>query len=135
MKLTSASVYAVRGLVFLARHPGDHSITAETIAGPEGLSEVFLRKVLAQVGAAGAVRSTRGLHGGYALARPARRITLLDVVEAVEGPLRRDVPRWESGAAGARLDARLQVVCDAAAEAVRVRLRKVTLAQLAAVST
>jgi hypothetical protein len=53
------------------------------------------------------------------------------LVEGIDGPVRRDVPRWTKAVAGLRLDARLQAVCDAAAEVARRRLRRVTLAELA----
>jgi Rrf2 family protein len=130
MKLTSASVYAVRALVYLARRRGDRPVTAATIAKAEGLSEVFLRKALGSLVSAGVLLSLRDLDGGYRLGRPAKAVSLLDVVEAVDGPLCGNVPRWKSGAAGARLDARLQRVCDTVAEAVRERLASATVAEL-----
>jgi Rrf2 family protein len=131
MRLTSATASAVRALLYLARHPGDRLVTAETIAAAEGLSEIYLRKVLKPLASAGVLRSVMGPGGGYRLARPARRISLLDVVEAVDGLVCLDVPRWESGTSGVRLDAQLQLVCDGVAEGVRRQLRRVTLAELA----
>jgi Rrf2 family protein len=131
MKLTSASVYAVRGLAFLAQHPGDRPVSAATIAGAEGMPELYLRKVLKPLASAGVLLSLRGPGGGYRLGRPAKAVSLLDVVEAVDGPIRGDVPRWATAPMGARLDGRLQLVCDAVAEAVRKRLRRVNIADLA----
>jgi Rrf2 family protein len=130
MKLTSASVHAVRALAYLARHPGGRPVSAETIAAAEGLSHGFLLKALKPLAAAGVVRSDRGPSGGYRLARPARSLTLLDVVEVVDGPLRGEAPAV-GGGKHARLDARLQRVCEALAETVRGRLRRVSLAELA----
>jgi Rrf2 family protein len=130
MKLTSASVYAVRGLAFLAQHPSDRLVTAATIAGAEGLSELYLRKVLMPLVSTGVLRSVMGPGGGYRLGRPARAVSLLDVVEAVDGPIRGNVPRWTTAPTDARLDARLQRVCDVVAEAVRERLAGVTVAEL-----
>jgi Rrf2 family protein len=49
--------------------------------------ESFLAKILKPLVEKGLVRATRGAHGGYGLARPARDITFLDVIEAVEGPV------------------------------------------------
>jgi Rrf2 family protein len=130
MKLTSASIHAVRALVFLARQGGDGLTRAHVIATAEGLSPGFLGKALEQLASAGVLQSVRGPNGGFRLARPARRVTLLDVVQAVDGPVRGQVPRVAIGEDG-RLDARLQQVCDRAAETVRRRLRAVSLADLA----
>jgi len=130
MKLSRACGYALLALAYLARHGGNGPVTVDGIAAAEGLSESFLRKSLESLAGAGVLRSERGRGGGFRLARPARRITLLEVVEAVDGPVRRLVPRFADGDS-ARLDARLQEVCDDAAEAVRRRLGKVSVADLA----
>src|SRR5262249_33109863 len=87
-------------------------------------------KVLKPLVSAGVLVSLRGPHGGYRLAKPAAGVNLLDVVGAVDGAVRGEVPRWEAGAGG-ELDDRLQAVVDATAEAVRGQVRKVTVADLA----
>jgi Rrf2 family protein len=130
MKLTSACVYALRALVYLARHREGGFVSVEEIAGAGSPSESFLRKSLKPLASAGVLRSSRGPHGGYQLARPARSITLLEVVEAVEGPVRGQAVPVADGE-GALLDARLQEVCEGVAEAVRRRLGKVSVADLA----
>jgi Rrf2 family protein len=130
MRLTSASVYALRALAYLARREGDGPVSSSTIAAAAGLSEVFLLKSLRPLVAAGVLRSEPWRGGGFCLARPARDLTLLEVIEAVEGPVRGRAP-GVGGLEGARLEAELQEVCDAAAEAVRRRLRTVSLADLA----
>jgi Rrf2 family protein len=131
MNLSSATACALRALAFLARHEGGGLMPSRATAAAAGLPALYLLKVLKPLAAAGVLLSARGPNGGYRLARPAKRITLLDVVEAVGGPVRGDVPRWAADADGARLDARLQEVCDAAAEVARARLRKVSVADLA----
>src|SRR5262245_60950013 len=132
MKLTSACVHALRALTYLARHQGEGFVpAAEAIAGAEGLSGTFVRQALTSLARGRVVLASRGSRrGGYRLARPARDITLLEVVEAVEGPVRgQAVP--VAGREGALLDARLQEVCESVAESVRRRLGKVTVADLA----
>jgi Rrf2 family protein len=128
--LSRTSGYAVRALVFLTWHEEDGPVSAEKIAAAEGLPRQLLEKILGRLGSAGAVRSTQGLHGGCRLARRPKDVTLLDVVEAVDGPVRGDAPRWESGATG-DLDARSHTTCSRAAETVRKQLRKGTVADLA----
>jgi Rrf2 family protein len=115
--------------VFLARHRGAGLVGAEVLAADGRMPLRFLRRALASLVGAGALHAEQGPRGGYRLARPAGRITLLDVVEAIDGPLRGEAPRLGGDA---RLDARLREVCDGVAAAVRARLRRVPLADLAA---
>jgi Rrf2 family protein len=129
MRFTSACVYDLRALVHLARHGGG-PVASHTIAAAEGLSEKFLLKALMPLVKSGVLRSERGQGGGYRLVRPARSITLLDVVEALDGPVRGEAP-GVGGRGHAQLDGRLQKVCEGVAELVRRRLRRVTVADLA----
>jgi Rrf2 family protein len=130
MKLTRSSRQALAGLVYLARQPPGAWYTAQEVAQAEGLPETFLMKLLGQLVKAGVARQVKGPGGGYSLARPAKEITLLEVVEAVDGPI-----RGESAGVGAgeatMLAKRLQAVCDGAAELLREWLAEVTLAALA----
>ncbi len=57
------------------------------IAEAQGIPPSFMAKILRSLVRARLLRSSRGVHGGFALAKPAAKITLLDVVEAIEGPL------------------------------------------------
>jgi Rrf2 family protein len=127
MKLSLAAAYALHALVLLARHEGGGLVRADALAG--GRTPVrALRKALTSLVGAGVLYGSRGAGGGYRLARPAVSITLLEVVEALDGPVKGEVPRLGKDAG---LDARLREVCDRIAAAVRARLRKVTLADLA----
>jgi Rrf2 family protein len=127
MKLSHAAAYALRALVLLPGHEGGGLVWSDVIAAGR-MPWRFLGKVLAWLVAAGVLHGSRGPGGGHRLARPARRITLLEVVEAVDGPVKGEAPRVGRDA---RLDARLQRVCDGIAVAVRARLGKVTLEDLA----
>jgi len=77
---------------------------------------------------AGLLRSAPGPGGGYRLARPAARVTLLEVVEAVDGPIRREAPLAQAAWAG--FDSRLGAVCGGVAGLVRRRLAAVRLSGL-----
>ncbi|HKI37607.1 MAG TPA: Rrf2 family transcriptional regulator [Gemmataceae bacterium] len=130
MKLTRASSYALQALAYLVDQPTDKSMASHIVAEARGIPERFLLKVLQPLVAVGVLRSIKGPNGGYRLARPPKQITLLEVVEAVDGPIRGAAPAvGKDGAAS--LDKRLQVVCEGAADLVRERLGKVTLAELA----
>jgi Rrf2 family protein len=128
MRLTHASAYALTYLVHLARERPDRPVPSHEAAREAVLPERFLMKVLRPLVWAGVLRSVRGPSGGYTLARAPKDVTLLEVVEAVDGPLRGDA--GAVGTEGVALDRRLQAVCDGAAALVRERLAQVTLAEL-----
>ena len=130
MKLTTASRYAVQALAHLARLPPGAWGRARDIAGAASLPDPFLGKVLSQLVKAGLARSVKGPRGGYSLARAPGEITLLDIIEAVDGPIRAESAGVSPGGATA-LDRRLQAACDGAAEMLREWLAEVTLAVLA----
>ena len=62
-------------------------MTAERLADAQGIPQKFLQNILLELRRAGIVASHRGPEGGHVLARPADRITVADVIRAVEGPL------------------------------------------------
>jgi Rrf2 family protein len=130
MKLSRASGCALAGLVQLARGQDNRLLPSHKIALAAGLSGKFLLKMLRHLATADVLRSSKGPHGGYQLARPARDISLLEVVEAVDGPLHPDAPRL-GGAATEDLDRRLDRVCRQASDELRDYLRGVSLADLA----
>jgi Rrf2 family protein len=129
MKLTRASSYALAALAHLAREKPTAPVASHDMAAADGTPERFLLKVLKPLVDARVLRSQKGPSGGYVLARAPRDISVLEVVEAVDGPIRGDAPAVGSGAA-ATLDKRLQAVLDEAAGLARERLARVTLADL-----
>lgn len=78
--------YATLVMTCIATHPGDVLSTAQ-IAEEAHLELPTVSKLLKSLGHAGLVDSFRGVNGGYRLARPAQKISLADIVEAIEGPL------------------------------------------------
>jgi Rrf2 family protein len=130
MKLTAAGRYALRALAHLAALEENTWVAAHDIARPCGIPEDFLLKVLKHLATAGLLHSLKDPNGGYRLARPAKSITLLEIVEAAGGPLHGLAPAVE-GAAAAGLNRQLAEVCDAAADVTRKELRKVRLSDLA----
>lgn len=87
LRLTSAGDYAIRSMIFIASLPEGAMSGSREIARAQGIPESFMAKILRGLVRAGLLRSFRGAHGGFGLARPGSEITLLDVVEAIEGPL------------------------------------------------
>jgi Rrf2 family protein len=79
--------YALRAAIYLASQPETRISTFREIAHRMEMPEDFLAKILKLLADKGLVKSTRGSHGGYRLAKPAREVSFLDVIEAVEGPV------------------------------------------------
>jgi Rrf2 family protein len=79
--------YGLRAMIYLASIPTEAVVPFREIARQMMVPEDFLAKILKTLVDQGLVHSTRGPHGGYALARPSRDISFLDVIEAVEGPI------------------------------------------------
>jgi Rrf2 family protein len=83
--------YGLRAMIHLAGLPPGVVGTLQDLSSTLHLPREFLAKILKGLAAEGLVRSTRGAHGGYQLARPARAISFLEVIEAVEGPVQLNV--------------------------------------------
>jgi Rrf2 family protein len=84
LQLTKRADYGVRAMLALARAP-EERLTAPRIAATMHIPAHFLPQVMADLARAGLVHSTAGRSGGYRLAREPGEITLLEVIDAVEG--------------------------------------------------
>jgi Rrf2 family protein len=87
MEITQQADYAVRAILDLALRPSGERASCEEIARRQNIPVAFLTKICARLAAEGLVQSQRGVNGGVWLARPAHEITLLQVVEAIDGPI------------------------------------------------
>ncbi|MFH1058619.1 MAG: Rrf2 family transcriptional regulator [Pseudomonadota bacterium] len=86
LKISEAASLALHTMVLLAANPG-RTLATRDIAALLRVSEAHLAKVLQRLARSGLVNSQRGPKGGFNLARPPEAISLLEVYEAVEGPL------------------------------------------------
>lgn len=86
LKISEAASLALHAMVFLAAKP-HRLVSTREMASTLHISEAHLSKVLQRLARAGLVRSIRGPKGGFMLTRAGDRISLLDVYEAIEGPL------------------------------------------------
>ena len=132
MRISVKVDYAIRAMAELAAAGRQDPLKADDIAARQDIPAPFLLSILADLRQAQLVRSARGRHGGYILARTAEEITLADVIRALEGPLAnihdtslRDLQY--RGAATA-----LVTVWMAVRTSLREVLEKVTLAHLIA---
>lgn len=103
ISITTKSPYAVRALSELARAGGDGPVPIAELARRREIPTQFLEQLFARLRRAGVLRSQRGVKGGYSFARPPAEVTVLQVVELLDGPLGQDAEGvFEDSAAAAR---------------------------------
>jgi len=87
MRLSTKGRYGVRAMVELALHYGEGPVLLREIAKQQGISERYLEHLIISLKVAGLVKSIRGAHGGYILAKPPGQIRLYEVIQVLEGSL------------------------------------------------
>lgn len=87
MHITAQEEYGLRCLLRVAMHESGDPMRTQEVAAAEGLSLEYAAKLMRTLKHGGFVASTRGSAGGYLLARPAREISVWQVLEALGGPL------------------------------------------------
>lgn len=85
MIFSHSTEYAIRAVTFLAKQPAGTLVGAREIARAEKIPTPFLWKILQKLARQRIVRSFKGLHGGYELARPADQITIQAMLDATDG--------------------------------------------------
>jgi len=129
MRLTRASSYALHAVAFMAAQKQNRPIASHLIAKAKGIPEKFLLKVLKPLVSARVLHSIKGPNGGYRLAKASSEISMLDVVEAVDGPIRGLAPLAQAEGDGP-LDRKLEKICDQTADQLRKQLEKVRISAL-----
>ncbi|HMV96865.1 MAG TPA: Rrf2 family transcriptional regulator [Anaerolineales bacterium] len=118
MQITRQADYAVRAVLHLAR-TGDQRTATSTIAEEQHIPPSFLAKIISQLSIAGLLHTSRGARGGVTLAREAKEITLLEVIEAIDGPIQLNECVGENGICSFDEQCPLRPVwCDAQEELV-----------------
>jgi Rrf2 family protein len=87
MQITRQADYAVRAVVHLAQLEPGARVSTGHIAREQKIPPSFLAKIVSQLSIAGVLSATRGARGGVMLARPADEISLLEIVEVIDGPM------------------------------------------------
>ncbi|HYS77603.1 MAG TPA: Rrf2 family transcriptional regulator [Candidatus Dormibacteraeota bacterium] len=87
MQLTKGVEYGIEGILYLARRHESGPALIRDISRATAIPETFLSKIFQRLATKGLIRSRRGFRGGFRLARPAGRITLREIVEALQGPI------------------------------------------------
>jgi FeS assembly SUF system regulator len=131
MRLTHLADYAVVLMTAAARYPAGARLSATELSADTGVPLPTAQKLMGQLTTAGLLTSVRGAAGGFALAREAEKITLADIVEAVEGPIAMTV--CAEGRSDCALDAHCMVKphMGLVGNAIRGALGAVNLTELA----
>ena len=135
MQLTRAADYAVRAMIHLATAPAGARLSREELAEAAEIPAHFSGKVLQILSKAQLITSYRGAGGGFTLARPADSITMLEVIEAIEGPLNLNVCLTGRDLCGRSWWCGAHLVWREGQDALIGVLKKATIGGLAAQST
>jgi len=87
MQITRQADYAVRAVLYLAQLGPEQRAATSQIAQQQQIPPSFLAKIVSQLSVAGLLQTSRGARGGVSLARPPEQISMLEVVEAIDGPI------------------------------------------------
>ena len=87
MQITRQADYAVRAVLYLAQLGTDQRAATSQIAQEQKIPPSFLAKIVSQLSVAGILQTSRGARGGVSLSRDPENISILEVVEAIDGPI------------------------------------------------
>lgn len=135
MQITRQADYAVRAVLYLARMGNTERAATSTIAEEQHIPPSFLAKIISQLSIAGLLHTSRGARGGVTLAREPKDITLLEVIEAIDGPIQLNECVEEDGSCPFEDDCPLRPVWTDAQEELVKRLKGTDFAQLMARNT
>lgn len=128
MKLSRTVAYAVQASLHLARCDSDIPIPCSRLAAEGKMPERFLLQILRNLVARGILSSTRGVDGGYSLERSPEDISLLEVIEAIDGPMVPNLPVGDGLPSDTQT--RLREAIDGVTEQMREQLSAIKLAHL-----
>lgn len=135
MQITRQADYAVRAVLYLAQIKNGERVATTTIAKEQHIPPSFLAKIISQLSIAGLLHTSRGARGGVTLAREPKDITLLEVVEAIDGSIQLNECVAEEGCCSFEATCPVRLVwCEIQDELV-ARLKKADFAQLLAQTT
>lgn len=129
MKLSRTVSYAVRATLQLAQNDRSTPVPCSRLASEGDMPERFLLQILRVLVTQGILKSTRGVDGGYSLVRPPEEISLLEIIEAIDGRLDGD-ERAADESSDEEFPDRLQEALSEVTETARRQLEAVKLSQL-----
>lgn len=130
MQITRQADYAVRAILHLAKLKTGERAATSLIAKEQQIPPSFLAKIISQLSIAGLLQTSRGAHGGVTLARDPKDITLLEVVEAIDGPIQLHDCVAQGGVCGFESHCPIRSVWSEAQAELIARLQRTDFAQL-----
>ena len=130
MQITRQADYAVRAVLYLARLGTNERASTSTIAEEQRIPPSFLAKIISQLSIAGLLHTSRGARGGVTLARDAKDISLLEVIESIDGPIQLNECVGEDADCSFDEDCPLRPVWSEAQKELVNRLKNSNFAQL-----
>jgi Rrf2 family protein len=130
MQITRQADYAVRAVLHLAQIKNGDRAATSTVAKEQHIPPSFLAKIISQLSIAGLLHTSRGARGGVTLAREPKDITLLEVIEAIDGPIQLNECVAADGACRFDEDCPIKSVWCEAQEELVARLKRTDFGQL-----
>jgi len=131
MQITRTGEYGLRGLLFLAKQAPDKVVLISEISRAQKIPETFLAKIFQRLSKAGVLKSIRGSGGGFYLAKPPGKITMKEVIEALEGPIALNRCLMRRGACDEEEECPLHEAWERAQQGLLEVLDKTTMEDLA----
>lgn len=132
MQITRQADYATRAILYLAKTGKGERVATSQVAKKQNIPPSFLAKIISQLSVAGLLNTSRGARGGVTLARDPEDISLLEVIEAIEGPIQLSVCMGREGVCPFDDHCPVLIIwCEAQNELI-AKLKNTTLAQLIA---
>ena len=128
MKLSRTVEYAVQATLQLSLDKNNAPVPSNQLAATGNIPERFLLQILRNLVTHGILRSTRGVVGGYSLDRDLEAVSLLEIIEAIEGPITSSIP--STAGLSDEAQARLGEAMASVTENVRRELSAIMLSQL-----
>ena len=131
MRISRSTGYALVAVGYVAQNYKEGAVLAARVSGEYDIPLEYLLKILQQLVRANVLRSKRGPRGGFFLARPAEEITMLEIIEAVEGPLINHMQLAEQ-TNNAPFSIKMERVCERAIKEVKTIYGKARLSRIIA---
>lgn len=132
MQITRQADYALRAMLYLAQLEPNQRAATSQIAEEQHIPPSFLAKIISQLSIAGLIHTSRGARGGVSLAHQPEEISVLEVVEAIDGPISLNECTENPSACPFGEDCPLRPLwCDTQTELVK-RLKKTSFAEFIA---
>ncbi len=129
MNISRSAGYGMMAVGYIGQHDGELPVLASTVSKKYDIPTEYLLKILQQLVRANVLRSKRGPRGGFSMARPTKEINMLEIIEAISGPLAGHLDLVQQ-ANGAPFSHKMEDVCRQATAKCIETLKNTKLSQM-----